>query len=580
MHLLSFQFLSRRPAAVRDLSRLILLSTILFAFAWRVDGLTRQSLWRDEVDAIYFALRALPDTLSMFVAMAQNGPLYFLSLRLWFYFAGAGEFALRYVSVVAGTLTIPLTWQVARRLLQVAPAAHPADPPKGDSTLSTDTQDHLILWRAPLLLLWPALLMAVNPYQLWYGQEGKMYTLITMLALVAHWLWLLGIQTGGWRIWLGYFVVVSCALYSHLLMIILIPLHMLWFLVAWPQSKLHWRGYGSALAGLTLPYLPLLAWQWPMLMASESKTGFTFVPFSAMAESLTMSHNNGLLPQAPWFQLLPMLFLAAVGILLGGGAIGRPFITADPSQRHPEAANDNSSTSDPAPPSHGAPILNLSAARRHGLLLIWLLFPILMIYVLSLRQPVFTDRYVIWIAPALMIIMTLGVRAIRLNAGALARPLLVLLLLYTLGYWGYTGWQEKTTTIKYDLRSGIQYVSARRDPTTLLILQIPHQQWAWQYYTSDFSFRLFEDGPQRLGNWAEGLWTNNGLPNDEAAAQVDEQMRTLAANATDLWLLSSEVEMWDSRHLMRAWLEIHGTLLEQADFHGVQARHYQLAPQP
>jgi mannosyltransferase len=64
--------------------RVYLIFLMLVAFAWRVQGLTNQSLWRDEVDAVYFALRNLPETLAMFVRVADNGPLYFLMLRLWF----------------------------------------------------------------------------------------------------------------------------------------------------------------------------------------------------------------------------------------------------------------------------------------------------------------------------------------------------------------------------------------------------------------------------------------------------------------------------------------------------------------
>jgi mannosyltransferase len=199
-----------------------------------------------------------------------------------------------------------------------------------------------------------------------------------------------------------------------------------------------------------------------------------------------------------------------------------------------------------------------------------------MIYLLSLRQPVYTDRYVIWLAPALMILLALGARTILDHAGLLARPLVAILLIYTIGFWLYAGWQQKTMTIKYDLRAGVTYVDERRDRDTLLILQIPHQQWAWQYYTSDFSFALFDEAPARMGHWAEGLWTNGGQSDGEAQAIVAEQMRALTANSAELWLLSSEVEMWDARHLMRAWLDSHGTLIEQAEFHGVQARHYRL----
>ena len=53
---------------------------------------------------------------------------------------------------------------------------------------------------------------------------------------------------------------------------------------------------------------------------------------------------------------------------------------------------------------------------------------------------------------------------------------------------------------------------------------------------------------------------------------------TMTAGAPDVWVLRSEVEMWDQRHLMEEWLDAHGTLLDAADFHGVQVRHYALAP--
>ena len=44
--------------------------------------------------------------------------------------------------------------------------------------------------------------MTFNPYQVWYGQEGKMYATITCLMLLATYFWLRGITAGesgrGW----------------------------------------------------------------------------------------------------------------------------------------------------------------------------------------------------------------------------------------------------------------------------------------------------------------------------------------------------------------------------------------------
>ena len=58
----------------------------------------------------------------------------------------------------------------------------------------------------------------------------------------------------------------------------------------------------------------------------------------------------------------------------------------------------------------GVVALAFASTNMDNLLLLvsWLLVPVLGIYALSLRQPIFTDRYVIWIAPALMLLAALG----------------------------------------------------------------------------------------------------------------------------------------------------------------------------
>lgn len=555
-----------------NFARAAMLALVLAAYGWRVAGLADQSLWRDEVDAVYFALRDLPETLSMFVSAGQNGALFFLALRPWLWAAGASEFALRYPSALWSVAAIPVLWQVARRLLETAgqPAEEPeaADVDKGAGGEGR-TWDRL-LGAAPFLA---ALFMAVNPYQSWYAQEGKMYALATLLALLAAWWWLRGVERGGWRPWLAYLLTVSIAMYSHLLMVLLIPLGMAWFVIAWPQSRLRRRGYALALAGLTLPYLPLVVWQWRMLFSPHQHTGFSFTPLTQMLRTLLLDQSRGFLPPGklsrdltmlaapgiqgqifspatdlPW--LAPIFFLALAGLLLGwvelGGAEGTR--------------------------------LRLAGWRRHLLLVAWLVLPIAGVYLLSLRQPVYTPRYLIWIAPAAMMFLAQGVQLVWRNVGGLAgRGAATLLVLYVVGFWTYAGWQQKSQPIKYDLRSAVTHIAAERMPGELLILQIPHMEYAYRYYSGGVR------GPQplagsdeRLGRWAGGLWTNNGWSDEQAWAEVDRQMQLMTAGAPGIWVMLSEAEMWDSRRLMDRWLNEHAELVGQADYHGAQVRHYRL----
>ncbi len=282
-----------------------------------------------------------------------------------------------------------------------------------------------------------------------------------------------------------------------------------------------------------------------MLTTSEHRTGFTFVPLRETARSLILSHNRGFLPSDNLLMLIPLFFLALAGLVLGIYEIGQP-------AAKPEAS--------------------LAAVRRFLLVISGVIVPVLSIYGLSLRQAIFTERYVIWIAPAIMLLLALGVQVVIHNAGKFGRWLAGLLIIYTFGFWLYVGWQQKTMPMKYDLRDAVTYIAQRRQPATLLILQIPHMQYSYRYYSGDFSADYLDSSDARLGDWVGGLWTNDG----KSAADVDQQMQALTAGATELWVLRSEVEMWDSRHLMDEWLDQHGTVVDQAEFLGTQVKHYRL----
>jgi hypothetical protein len=257
--------------------------------------------------------------------------------------------------------------------------------------------------------------------------------------------------------------------------------------------------------------------------------------------------------------LIPIFFLGAAGVVLGMGEIA--------SQSH--ATDRDEASIDPN-------TLHLAAWRRWALIVSWVIVPVVGIYAISLRQAIFTDRYVIWIAPALMMLVALGLVVVRRYAWIFGRVLAALLLIYVLGFWLYAGWQQKTEATKYDLRGGITYLSQQRTPDSLLLLQIPYLEWADRYYTSNFDSRPFANSEPRLAPWTGGMWTNQGWAEDVAQLDVARQMSEKTVGYGDVWVLRSEVEMWDQRHLMDQWLEQHGELLDQADFHGVQVRHYRL----
>jgi mannosyltransferase len=506
----------------------LMILLLLLAFAWRIVGLTEQSFWRDEVDVIYLSIRPLPETMSMFISPAQNGPLYYLLIRPWLHLVGSSEFALRYTSVLAGTLAVPLLWQTARRLLP------------GDRRFD--------LGNVPLLA---ALFLAVNPYQIWYGQEAKMYALIMCTTLLSSWSWLEAMRLGGGRRWFLYLLVTSLSIYTHLMTALILPLHLVWFLLAWPLNRQRWRGYAATLVGFILPYLPLIWWQWHYLTTLDYETGYRFTPFSEVVQILLLNHTRGALATIWYVWLIPFFFLGLVGIL-----VGYPEMIARRQDR--------------------SPLLPLGAASRLALVISWLILPVLFIHGVSLIKPIFVDRYVIWIASAFVMLLALGVQVVRHSGGRWANLLAALLVSYTLIFWGWTTWQQTFTPAKTELRQAINYVADHRTASDLLILQIPHTHYAYRYYTSDFSVDPFKESEARLDPWMEGLWTRSHQEDEAAIAYVDEQMRQRTAGYPEAWVILVEASSWDPRRLMDRWLDTHGELIDHQRFHGVEARRYRL----
>ena len=227
-------------------SRLAPLALIFLALLIRLNGLTFQSLWRDEVDAICFAqaplLKDLPQTalsftptcppnipelLAAFTQPGFNGPLYFLILRGWIGLFGAGEFALRSFSLMCGVISVALIITLGTRLFN----------------------------RAVGLIA--GSLLALSAYQVWYSQEAKMYTLITLLALASIYFLRRAVEEGRLRFWIGVVVCTSLAMGSHILAALLIPVQVIVFLLWWPQSRHHLIAGVITLACVTVPYLPV-----------------------------------------------------------------------------------------------------------------------------------------------------------------------------------------------------------------------------------------------------------------------------------------------------------------------------------
>ena len=474
-------------------TRVLVLLLLLAAWAWRLHGLDAQSLWRDETDSLRFATRPLAQVLGNFTRPGENGPLYFLLLRPWLTLAGHSEYALRFPSALAGLLALPLILVWGRRLFALDVG------------------------------LLAALLLAVNPYHLWYSQEAKMYALLVVVVMLALWAFAQALRRGGWWRWLIWLALSSACLYVHVLGVLVLPVQMVWFLVT-PQWRRRWRSYVVALAVLVLPYVPLVWWQWALLTNPDFRTGHPFVPLDQLLLTIWSAQIQGI-PQRPSALVLaPPIFLLLAALFL------------KPRQE----------THLPEP----------EVTRPRLLCLSWWLIPVLGVFLISLVTPIFTDRYVIWVLPALLLLLALGAHRLSEHNRWLAAVVLAMLL----GFQVWVGWQQSTTPIKSDFRSAAAYVTAVRRPEDITLFLIPYIRSTYEYY---------DPGPYPA---ADAPYANR----EPDASLAPDRLRDLVQGHAGVWVIESEADFYDRQGHIRAWLEANGQRDDEAHFALVSVYHYRL----
>ena len=170
----------------------VVLVVALGAFL-RLAWIGAQPLWVDEATSLLFARGSLAQLWSWSAIVDPgNPPLYYSLLHGWLVF-GDGEASLRLLSAFFGVLTIPLVYALGRTI-----------------------RDHR-------LGMVGALLFSLSPFQVWYSQEARGYSLLTLGATatmlgVAH---LLrhpersGSVSGAVWAWLAYVCGTTIALLAH-----------------------------------------------------------------------------------------------------------------------------------------------------------------------------------------------------------------------------------------------------------------------------------------------------------------------------------------------------------------------------
>jgi mannosyltransferase len=158
----------REPWLRRNALGLGLWSTVALGAFLRFFLIGDKPIWLDEALTIEPARLSLAGGWHWLVSLDAHPPLYYLLLHVWLRLFGDGPTATRSLSAICGTLTLPIFYATARRMLRVASDGGELRAPRMDRRVA----------------LLATFILAVSPFHVRFGQEVRMYAFITLLVTV------------------------------------------------------------------------------------------------------------------------------------------------------------------------------------------------------------------------------------------------------------------------------------------------------------------------------------------------------------------------------------------------------------
>lgn len=545
---------TRWPSSLKLMSRwkspkgvmALLVLVLLLAFALRLYRLGYQSLWYDEAVSMHLAMKDL-GSLTLHTARDIHPPLYYYLLHFWILTVGSSEFSAAFLSLVFGVLIIALCYRLGSELCDR---------------------------RAGLLT---AFLIAVSPFNLWYSQEVRMYTLGAFLGLVS--LYCLsrlagltrngagehvggaetppgGRRGGAWKFWLGYILSSAAGLYSLYYFAFLLLFQNLLVIGWWLTSRLResqrplllrrWLLAQALILMLYLPWLPV-AMRQALFPPVPPWRGFTDLVTVIMQSWSALSLGQSVDPESLLVAAVLSFMFALYLLGLRGAATGnRGWV-------------------------------------KSLLLCGHTLVPLLDIYMLSLRMPLFHVRYVFTYSPPFYLLLALGL--LRLGRSRrFALPVSLLIITVACGYSVYR-FHFNPEYASDDHRAAVNYIEERMAPGDAVLIDAGYAYPAFlYYYEGDVAWRgrLVDYPPDGYGREGTIILQTGSIGADESLGWGDrdsdfyatsEEETALAlerafAHLDRVWVYRIYDTVTDPKGFIRQWLEEHGRLLGEEQFAG------------
>lgn len=482
-----------------------LLPLLVIGAVLRFAYLANQSFWFDESVSAELAGAALWSIVSGQAMDLGNPPFYTLLLHYWIVVFGPGDASIRALSATAGAASIPVVYAVGRLV----------------------ANRHVGLVAAAIFCL--------APEQIYFAQEARAYSLVTLICLVSAFALLKAVEaprTRRW--WVLYTIATFLGMYTHYYAAFVTAAQAAWILIWCRPLRTTLVAFFVSVAAAGSCYA--LVWAPSLLDQVTTQGNLSRSPDSWYLHLIATPMVFGVATTLLWKNLvtLPRLIAGALAYsALGGLALAGMW----------RLRRDRTSLS------------FLSA---------WLVAPLLLPAVMSMTLfPFFNSRYALPATPAYYLLIAAGLLGLR----KVLRYSVVAILTFAAAW---SLWTYFSTPVKHDWRSVTSWVMRNVQDDDVLMFDADIGETAFTRYGGQGNRRVRLVRPP-VGNTVDQYWGAGPIHPELHSVRDD------AFGARRVWLILSYPESGSDGYY-RALFEREWNRVNERLFYGVEVMVFEPKP--
>ncbi|MFH1582748.1 MAG: glycosyltransferase family 39 protein [Candidatus Falkowbacteria bacterium] len=207
-------------------SYILLFIFLILGLILRLHHIGLRPYWLDEANSVNLVFLKFSDLYGQIITTG-NSLAYIYFIKIWSYFFGSSELAIRSLSILAGLLAIILIYKLGRLLFNKTAA------------------------------LWAAFLLAVNYFSIFYSIQARPYSLEILFSILSYFYFAKILKSAGWANLIFYILFTAVGVYFHPWFFLVFVSQIFYLLIA---RNRNFKIYLSqaAIAIICLPWVAIL----------------------------------------------------------------------------------------------------------------------------------------------------------------------------------------------------------------------------------------------------------------------------------------------------------------------------------